>query len=156
MDIRIDYLLNHPHLIEEIANYFYAEWGYLYPERNLKDFKASISERLNFDKMPLALVAMDQDKFMGTVCLKEYDLETRKDITPWLAGLYVKEEFRNKGVGTLLIDNIIEVAKKMGIKRLYLYTPTAQDYYKKLNWSIIGQENYCGTNVTIMTKNLYG
>ncbi|KUO49387.1 MAG: hypothetical protein APF76_08425 [Desulfitibacter sp. BRH_c19] len=67
MDIKVDYLKNHPKLIEEISRHFYNEWGYLYPERNLKDFEASISERLNFNKIPLALVAMDQDKFIGTV-----------------------------------------------------------------------------------------
>ncbi|KUO53147.1 MAG: hypothetical protein APF76_03650 [Desulfitibacter sp. BRH_c19] len=154
MDIKIDYLINHPNLIEEISKYFYSEWGYLYPERSIKEFEVSISERLNLNKLPLALVAMDQDKFIGTVCLKEYDMETRNDITPWLAGLYVKEEFRNKGVGKILIDNIIEVAKKMGINTLYLYTPNAKEYYKKFNWSAIDQKDYCGTNFTIMKKSL--
>jgi len=154
MTITIDYLKNHPDLVEEISRHFYQEWGYLFHDRSLKDFKDSIVERLNYDKIPLALVAVDKGRFIGTICLKEYDMDTRKELSPWLAGLYIKDEYRNIGIGKLLIENISNEALKININELYLFTPSAKDYYKKLGWSTVIQEDYRGINVVIMKKRL--
>ncbi len=40
--------------------------------------------------------------------------------------------FRNRGIGKILIDEIIKIAKNRGYKQLYLKTEKAVDYYKKL------------------------
>jgi predicted N-acetyltransferase YhbS len=155
MEIQIDYLKDHPDLVKEITCYFYDEWSYLCPERSLKDFEDSIRERMNYDRIPLALVAVTNDgRFLGTVCLKEHDMDTHKELTPWLAGLYVKEEFRSLGIGKLLIERIIEEARKLKIETLYLFTPSAEKYYSKLGWEAVSHEKFKETDVCIMKKSL--
>lgn len=153
MEVRIDYLKDHPDLVKEITCYFYGEWSYLCPERSLKDFEDSIRERLNYDRIPLALVAVTDDgRFLGTVCLKKSDMDTHKELTPWLAGLFVREEFRNLGLGKMLIERIIEVAKKLNVDTLYLFTPNKEEYYKKLGWETVSHERYKTTDVCIMKR----
>lgn len=154
MKITVDYLKNYPHLVPEISEYFYKEWGYLCPDRDLQGFEHSIRERLNVDHIPLALVATGNSIFYGTVCLKEFDLYTRKELSPWLAGLYVKAEFRKRGIGRLLIESITGLAGQMGINELFLYTPNAENYYQRLGWSTICHEQYQGTDVSIMKKSI--
>jgi len=152
LNMRIDYLKNYPMLVKEIAACFYSEWHYLYPQRSLKDFEDSIIGRLRDDRIPLSLVAVQDDKFLGTISLKQYDMDTRKDLTPWLAGLYVKKEFRNQGLGKKLIEKLFKVANQLEIKKLYLFTPSARGYYEKLGWRTVSEEEYQGANVTVMEK----
>lgn len=153
MEVHVDYLKDRPDLVKEITCYFYDEWSYLCPERSLKDFEDSIRERLNYDRIPLALVAVTGDgRFLGTVCLKESDMDTHKELTPWLAGLFVREEFRSLGIGKLLINRIIEEAVKLNTETLYLFTPSAEEYYKKLGWETVSHEKYKTAEVCIMKK----
>lgn len=152
MEMLIGYLKDYAHLVKEVSQYFYKEGSYLCPERNLIDFENSILERLNYDTIPLALVAVRDNQFVGTVCLKEYDMNTRKDLSPWLAGVYVKEGLRNLGIGKLLIEEAINEARKLKVETLYLYTPNAENYYEKLGWEVISYEKYQSSDVCVMKK----
>ena len=154
MEITVDYLKNYPHFVPEISEYFYQEWSYLCPERDLQGFEDSIRSRLNVDRIPLALVAVGNSNFYGTVCLKQFDMDTRKELSPWLAGLYVKEGFRNRGLGRLLAESITGLAGRMGIGELFLYTPNAESFYLRLGWSTAFHEQYHGTDVCIMKKSI--
>ncbi len=120
----------------------------------LKDAENSIADRCNYDKIPLALVAINDDKVIGTIALKQHDMDTRKDLSPWLAGLYVATEHRCNGVGSLLIEALIEKARVLDISKLYLYTPDAEDFYRKLDWHTLEQTEYLEHKVTILEKSL--
>lgn len=48
-----------------------------------------------------------------------------------LRSLAVHPDFQGKGIGTRLVNRIIDTVKKKGITRLYLLTDTAEDYFKK-------------------------
>lgn len=88
--IQIDYLANYPKCVPKLANWFYDEWNEFYDGMTVKDVAKTINDRLNYDKIPLAFVAFYNKTVVGTVCLKQYDIDTRKDLSPWLAGLYVR------------------------------------------------------------------
>ncbi len=45
-----------------------------------------------------------------------------QDLMPWLACLFVTEEYRNNGIAGLLLKHGLIEAKKKGFKSLYLYT----------------------------------
>ena len=53
--------------------------------------------------------------------LKENDLWSRKDLNPWLASLYVINEYRNKGIATQLIHSVCKKAQQLGIDTMYLF-----------------------------------
>lgn len=150
--LTIDYLAKHPDTVPTLANWFHSEWGYLYPERTLQEVEEAIAGRTNIDRVPLALVAHDGDELVGTVCLKVHDMDVHTDLTPWLAGLYVKSSRRGEGIGQKLVAAIEERAKEIGVKKLYLYTPESEGFYLKLGWSVMEREAYHDYPVSIMSK----
>jgi predicted N-acetyltransferase YhbS len=150
--MKIDFLAEHQEFIPTLARWFYEEWGFLDPERTLQDIADLIARRTNTDKIPLVLVAREGEELIGTVCLKIHEMKTRKELSPWLADLYVAESRRKQGVGKMLVAAIEKVAANLGIARLYLYTPDAENFYSRLGWKIKERTIYQGHPVVIMTK----
>ena len=148
----VDFLAQHQRYIPTLAQWFHDEWGYLYPQRTLAEVQEAISERTNTDKLPLALVAIDGQELLGTVCLKQHDMDTRMDLTPWLAGLYVADHKRGKGIGRALVAAIETQARKLGIEKLYLYTPESEAFYLVLGWQLVERMEYHGYPVSLMEK----
>jgi N-acetylglutamate synthase-like GNAT family acetyltransferase len=79
-------------------------------------------------------------------------MRTRKDLSPWLASVFVKPEFRNNGIATVLVNHIEDEATMLGIEKLFLYTEQARGLYLKLGWNDIEQCEYQGVDVAIMFK----
>jgi GNAT superfamily N-acetyltransferase len=150
----IAYLADHKEVIPTLAQWFYEEWAYLYPDRTLADVERLIGERTNRDKIPLALVAFEGQELLGTVCLKIHDMDTRLDLTPWLASLYVSESRRRQGIGAELVSAIERKAQNLGVETLYLYTPESEIFYSQLGWQVKERTEYHGYPVTLMQKEI--
>jgi hypothetical protein len=43
-------------------------------------------------------------------------------------------------------------ASAVGVERLYLYTPSAADFYGRLGWTIEDRCEYLGQEVTVMSR----
>ncbi len=131
--MRVDYLSGHPEHVETVARWIYDEWTHVTDP----DFQAEVRRvrgRLHDDRVPMTLVALDGQECVGTVSLFEHDLPSRRDLTPWLAALYVREDRRNTGVGSALVERVVKEARRLGIQRLYLHTETAPRYYARKGW----------------------
>lgn len=152
--MNITYLAQHKSFIPTIAKWYFDEWSYINPDRTLKDVESLITERTTTDSTQPSLVAQQGDRPLGTVCLKLHDMDTRTDLTPWLAGLYVDKPWRNRGIGAKLVAAIEQVARKQGIQKLYLYTPDAEGFYSRLGWKLTERCDYHSYAVTIMEKQL--
>ena len=152
--MEIHYLADHRDLVPLIAQWFFGEWACFYPGKGLKDFEAMVAERANRDRLPLALVALEGGKLLGTGCLKPRDMETRPELTPWLAGMFVAGESRGRGIGAALVRAVEEKAAGLGIGKLYLHTPRSERFYARLGWSVKERTEYCGCAVTVMEKAL--
>jgi len=74
---------------------------------SFEDVKRSIEDRANTDRIPLAVVALDGGRVIGTGCLKVHDMDTRTELTPWLAGIYVELKQRGKDIGSK-IDGFVK------------------------------------------------
>lgn len=82
------------------------------------------------------------------------DLKSRQDLSPWLASLYIIEEYRNGGLGKHLQNFVIERAKLLGYNELYLST-THKGYYEKTQWEYKDEgHSYTGGKVRIYKKDL--
>lgn len=150
----ITYLADHKEVIPTLAQWFYQEWGCLHPARTLQDVERLIGERTNTTKIPLALVAFEGGELLGTVCLKAHDMDTRLDLTPWLAGLYVAAPLRRRGVGAELVSAIEKKSHELQIEKLFLYTPESEGFYSRLGWHVNERTEYHGYPVTIMEKKI--
>jgi L-amino acid N-acyltransferase YncA len=142
--------------IIQIAQWYYAEWKGIYEASGLsfEDVKTAVAERTNTGTIPLAVVALDDKRIVGTGCLKTHDMDTRIELTPWLAGIYVERTQRRKGIGSMIVSCLDDIAKKLGMQRLYLYTPRSTIFYARLGWVENVITTYKGQHVAIMEKKL--
>ena len=104
-------------------------------------------------QIPLALVAMDSGRLLGTVSLKHNDLEGAP-YSPWLAGLYVSKGHRGKGVGTHLVQACLDHAGRLGVRKLFLWTPSAKLFFRQLGWQPVAEQEHGGSVITIMVRDL--
>jgi N-acetylglutamate synthase-like GNAT family acetyltransferase len=78
-------------------------------------------------------------------------MDTRLELSPWLASVFVESEHRRKGVGAELVLRIMSEAAKLKVPLLYLYTLHSERFYAKLGWRLLERTNYRGQPVVIMT-----
>jgi GNAT superfamily N-acetyltransferase len=170
--IAIDYLAHCPELIDELARLSWKEWQDIYEQRKqtLEHSVKNYRERMNTDRLPLTLVAVRAgppsielglagnygaaSELVGMVSLKFHDMDTRPDLDPWLGGLFVLPEWRNRGVGTMLMNRATEEARRLNVSRLYLWTHTAEGLYHKLGWQVVERTNYFGKEAVVMQIDL--
>ena len=120
--------------LREVAILTQKEWGSKINSE--EEFREKINKKIskiinNFDN-PLycKLVLLDDDILIGFISIFPTDGDERKDLSPWYATMYVKEDFRGKGYSKLLNNAILEEARKRGFKKLYLKTDL-KSYYEK-------------------------
>lgn len=132
----IDFLEYHPEHLLTVARWVYDEWTHV-SDPDLQSQIEVTRSWLNHDRIPLCLVALEGERCVGTISIFVDDLRARQDLTPWLAALYVEAAHRNRGIGSALIERLLEVARGLGIRRLYLHTETAPEYYRKKGWRFL-------------------
>lgn len=149
-------LADHPELCPTLAQWRWEEWGHLTPDRPLEQWIEQLADLAHHDHIPLTVIAFDEDQPAGLASLVFHDMDTREDLSPWLAGVLVAPAFRGRGHGAALVTAIEEHAARLGVETLYLYTNSAQGLYEKLGWEEIEREAYRGREVVIMEKKLSG
>ena len=150
--MRIESIADHLDLVETIGRWHWAEWGHVDPQGSLESWTDGLRQRTLRDRVPTTYVALENERLLGSVTLVENDMETRRDLSPWLAGLFVWPEFRRKGVGTTLVAHAVRAASHMGVPTLYLYTASAQALYAGLGWTTVADEFYEGSKVVVMER----
>ena len=93
------------------------------------------TEKDKYDDSSFHLVAVCNDKVIGSARLRELSAEMGS-----IAYVSVLPDFRNQGIGTQLIKELIETAKQKNLKYLRLMTRiSALEFYKKLGFSETGK-----------------
>ena len=103
-------------------------------------------------------VLFDGDSPAGTASLAHDDLDSRPDLAPWLAGVYVPQMFRGRGHASALVRHVEGFARAAGVDTLWLYTWTAAPLYAGLGWVKVGLEHEIKRNhqVVLMRRDLAG
>ena len=115
-------------------NWWGKEEGYTF-----EGVKCYMEHTFQKDRLPKTYGLFDNGRIIGMFQFIYEDLEIRPDIYPWLANLYVDEEYRNKGMARILIQKVNEVAKTtLEFKELYLYTKHI-GLYEKFGWNYISE-----------------
>lgn len=140
--------------LQILAKWHQDEWYFLEPTKTLQDRILKIQQCFCDAFIPSIYIAKENNDLLGSAAIIEHDMDTRTDLTPWLAGVYVSEDNRKKGIGSKLVLYVMEQAKDYGIKTLYLYTLKHSDYYRKLGWNIVEKTEYKKRSVTIMSVDL--
>ena len=121
--------------IEEVARWHFEEWSD-YNRTRYEDDLHMTKHSLCKDRIPFTFIAKYKDEAVGMVSIWNSDMKSRQDLTPWLAALYIKKEYRGIGIGTLLQKKCIETVKSLGYKSLYL-TSDLENYYERTGWKFL-------------------
>ena len=88
----------------------------------------------------------------GTCLFVRREIDPVHELTPWLAGLFVAPEFRNRSIGRELVAAIESHARERGCGRLHLYTSGAETYYARLGWRISERFPWDGRPFVLMQR----
>lgn len=147
----IEYLADHPEAIPTLAEWQHAEWGHTRPGDTAEKRAGRLRKFSNRDRIPLTVVALEGTEVLGAASLIEHDMETRKELSPWLAGVFVGEPYRRRGIGAELVRRIMTDAGKLKVPLLYLYTVHSERLYASLGWTLLERTSYLSHDVVIMT-----
>jgi len=129
-----------PDAAQTCAAWSFGEWGCYMSDGSLeKSIEAYQTRALNQNEIPRTWLGLEEDKIAGMISLVECDHSERKDLSPWLASMYVHPMFRRKGYASQLINHLHQEAKNLGFEELYLFTPDAEKLYLKNGWENFGE-----------------
>lgn len=154
MTIKIEPLCDHIEYLEELVLLYHEEWRHLSSNDSIESRKATIIAGAGAQGIPSIYVAHNEYGLIGSAALVDKDMDTRPELGPWLAAVYVKEKYRNKGVASVLVNHCEMHAQKAGVETLYLFTEFASKLYLKHGWQLMEECDYRGVRVRLMNKQL--
>jgi GNAT superfamily N-acetyltransferase len=145
-------LADHLEHLHTLAAWFLDEWGFFVPGATLRTFADRLAQHLNRDQLPIAFIALEGRTPLGTASLRQYDMDTRRNLSPWLGGVYVVAPFRERGVGSELVRLAEAKAADLGFRVLHLFTFDKEAFYARRGWRVLERTTYRGHAVTVMDK----
>lgn len=148
---QIRFLADAPEHVNQLADWHHAQWQSLYPEWTHEIARAELLEHVQCRTLPTTLVLTENDALLGSVSLLEIDAESLSHVgSPWLASLYVKPEMRGKGYGVQLVNALMQHAKSISLREIFLFTPQHKSFYQQLGWKPLHQARLNEQNVDVM------
>jgi predicted N-acetyltransferase YhbS len=139
--------------VDILAEWHHAQWSYLDRDVTLAQRAAALRRRKS-DGIPLTVVALAGETVLGSASLIRHDMDTRMELAPWLASVYVAPDYRRQGIGSALVRRIEHEARTLGHKTLYLFTPDMQHFYETLGWKALESTVYRGYAQVVMIRHL--
>jgi GNAT superfamily N-acetyltransferase len=119
-------------------------FGHWYVNRGIKftAIEADYARRADFSNLPVTWVAVEDALPVGMVSLKEHDLTSHRNLTPWLSALYVIPQYRRRGIAVRLIDTVLCFAQVQEYNSVHLFTDHRKinyltRYYLNRGWEIV-------------------
>lgn len=149
------YLADHPAALPTIAKWYFDEWGYLGAGSSADEVEEKIRIYLNTEKIPLIIMAMEDEEPLGVVQLKYREMDIYPEKEHWLGGVYVAAEHRDWGIAAKIIRKALAVAESLNVETLYLQTLHPDGgLYATLGWEPIEHVNYHGLDVLVMERKI--
>lgn len=125
-----------PELFEEAITFFWRQWG---NEHNYEFYRDCMLHSCSTtDEIPRFYIALIGQTLIGTYALIRNDLNSRQDLYPWVACVYIDPQYRGQEIGSKLLQHANFQAKMKGYKKLYL-TTDLDGYYERYGWTHIGE-----------------
>ena len=148
--MQFDLLVRQPQYLNQIATWYYQEWGAQTPNYQLQDAIDELTTYLNAQN-PTALIAIDGDRVAAVAQLKHHEIPALSDKKHWLGGVYVSADYRGQGLAAKLVRYALEHAQQQGIEQLYLQTSHADGgLYRRLGFLPLAPYQNHGQQVLLM------
>jgi predicted N-acetyltransferase YhbS len=127
-----------PELWATVADRIWKAWWRPYGAV-LGDVEVALAEVAAAADFPsFTLVAVDSGKFVGTVTVIKDDIESRPDLGPCIAALWVDPSGRGQGVGEHLVKAACDRLARTGFPQVYLGAKLhLRSYYSDHGWTLL-------------------
>lgn len=120
-------------LIQDLAVFFHNKW-----KVPVRAYVESMQDGLKSKTgVPSWYYVRVNGEFIAGLGVIENDFHKRKDLTPNICAVFVKENYRNRGIARKMLDFVCKDLAENGIKDVYLIT-THTSFYEKC-----GFDYYC-------------
>ena len=153
--ISIGLLADHPGLIPVVGQIRWKEWGHPPEPESLEWWVDVTAREAGRAALPVTWVAIDLlGQAVGAVGLAEFDIEERRDRSPWVIGMIVAMQNRGLGIGNRLMSTLEAWASQHGYRQAWVATGgRAVDFYRKCGWELIEViDRASGDTASILTK----
>ncbi len=131
MVVKIELLANRPNTIPDLVELFETTWTPYYVE-GTGDARADLKARLNRDRLPVGLVALDGEEVIGAAAV---DLDVGTGLEPSIVGLVVASEHQGKGTASSLVAACEKLAAALGHHRLYTSSSRLGGLLSRRGWT---------------------
>ena len=127
-----------PEYLDRAVQYLSSKWNIAY-----EVYRDCISHSVTTDSpLPrwylLINDSSNNSKIVGCFGLIVNDFNSRQDLWPWIAALYVEESERGQSLGGMMLAHGITESRRLGFNKLYLTTDHI-GYYEKFGFAYLGQ-----------------
>ncbi len=153
--MNIELLADNLLAVDKVAEWYFDEWSSSSSLSVLDTIRLNVSKSTSRTSAPMIVLAKENDEVVGAAELKLHEMDVYPEYEFWLGGVYVDKKFRSKGVGSLLVSEVISRSKKAGVNNLYLQTEDfSGGLYGKHGFKPLTKTNYNGRNVLVMVANI--
>lgn len=156
-NIKIRLLQQAPEHFAEVAAWHHQECERQGLQSTLAIRQQRLLLHVQNNVLPKTIIALEGDQLIGCVSLVNYNYRTDSSVlipansaAVWLSNLYVTNEKRQQGIGSLLIEVAKKYADDFGAKELWLSAAEFTDYYQKRDWEIVRKTRLGGRQVNVM------
>jgi predicted N-acetyltransferase YhbS len=151
-------LADRPDLIEAVGDMRWREW-WRHAGREDRSWWVDVTRRESGrDELPVTFVAVDAlGEAVGAVGLGPFDLEERRDRSPWVLGMIVRADRRGAGIGRALLDRLHSFAAARGDARVWVATgDPAVGFYQRCGWRLEERLRHdSGSETVVLSRRPY-
>ena len=150
-------LADRPDLAPKWAEIHWREWGDEPGREELSWWVNSAQQYQGRTEIPIAFIAVDdRDDVLGGMGVEQFDLEERRDRSPWVVGVIVRPDHRSRGIGQAVMAHLSAWAVEVGIPQLWVATGgRAIQFYQQCGFEVVETvAKQDGDEATVLTKNL--
>jgi GNAT superfamily N-acetyltransferase len=106
-------LADHPEFIPTLAQWHHTEWAYLRDGDTIEARISRLRSMCGRQEPPITFVALENGELLASAMLLLNDMDTRPELSPWLAGVFTAPGYRGRGIATQLSRHVVCHGEKL-------------------------------------------
>ena len=140
MQIQLKQLSECPEHLLAVGSWIYEQW-WKRSNNSVEVVLRWLRCHTEKDRVPFTVVALAEVNPIGSCSVIESDCVHRPQYTPWVAAVYVKPEFRARGVASGILREAARIAARAPVEGLYIdCLEKTAPVYEKSGWRILERE----------------